>query len=91
MQKEEKSELRNKLKEKLRIKNLERTPRFIRDKKLEELEDRLEKCKNQNERRKIKREIEILEDIEEREDNYNEDCADYSDNFSYGGQMDHPN
>jgi predicted house-cleaning noncanonical NTP pyrophosphatase (MazG superfamily) len=40
MQKEEKSELRNKLKEKLRIKNLERTPRFIRDKKLEELEDR---------------------------------------------------
>ena len=88
---ESKKELKNKLKEKLRIKTLERTPRLIRDKKLDELEERLGNCKNQSERRKIKIEIEILEDIQEREDDFNGDFADYGDNCSYGGQMEHPN
>lgn len=90
-EKDKKLELKEKLKEKLRIKNLERTPRFIRNKKLDQLEERLDNCKSLSERRKIKKEIEILEDIQEREEDYNNDFADYGDNCSYGGQMEHPN
>lgn len=86
-QKEKKIDLKQKLREKLQEKKLERTSKIIRNKMLDSLENRLEKSKNQEEKNKIKKDIELLEKIEEKELNQGSEYPDYFDGGDYGGAM----
>jgi hypothetical protein len=62
------SDLKAKLKERIATKKLSRTSRVIRDKRAEKLEEKLEQ-KNISvaEKRKIKRELSLLDEIEDKE------------------------
>lgn len=82
--------LKQKLAEKLRVKKLERTAKFIRDNRLDVLEERLEKATTPQEKKKIETEIDLLEDIAERENNFCGEFPDYGDGAGYGGSLEHP-
>jgi hypothetical protein len=60
-------ELRNKLKQKLHEKKLERTCRAVRDSKMEDLEKKLEDSRNPSKRHKLKEELALLTTIQEKE------------------------
>lgn len=76
----EKELLKLKLKEKLRVKKLERNTLHARDNMAEKLEERLEDAKTKDEKRAIKKELSILEDIEDRQaQSMNDDYPEYND------------
>lgn len=84
----QKEELRNKLKQKLHEKKLERTSRAVRDSKMEELEEKLEDSRNPAEKHKLKQELDLLTKIQEKElDNLAGDYPDYGGGCDYGGSM----
>ena len=86
-----KEELRNKLKQKLHEKTLERTSRVVRDKRIEDIEEKLEESKNPTERLKLKEELALLEKVQEKEfGTFSGDFPDYGDGCSYGGSMERP-
>jgi len=82
--------LKNKLKERLREKKLERTSQVVREDRLDRMEDRLEESKDPRERRKIKEEIDLLNKIDEKQHTFAGEFPEYSDGASYGGAMEHP-
>lgn len=86
-----KTDLRKKLKEKLREKQLFRTSRFVRDNRMEKLEEIIDKSRDPKERRKAKEELELLTKIEEYEENYNDDHPEYNDATDGGGGCVHDN
>ena len=76
--KEAEDKLKSKIKQKLREKQLERTPKFIRYNRMDDLQDKIEKCKNPFEMKKLKYELGVLEKIQEKELNlYSGDFPDY--------------
>lgn len=81
---------KEKLKEKLRAKKLSRVPRLVREERLEYLEELLEECKDPVEKERLQKEIKLLEDIFEREDNFNGEFPEYADTGSYGGSQERP-
>lgn len=86
-----KMELRNKLKQKLREKQLERTSRFVRDNRMENIEEKLETTENPAEREKLKEELALLEKIQEKELNsFTGEFPEYGDGCDYGGTMERP-
>lgn len=83
-----KQDLKNKLRQKLREKQLERTAKYVRDTRMDDLEEKLEDSKNPAERHKLKEELALLEKIQEKELNtVNGDFAEYADVCDYGGSM----
>lgn len=63
------TELREKLKQKLHEKKLERTSKVVRNNIAESLEEKLKSTKNPKERKKLKGELSLLEKIDEKEIN----------------------
>lgn len=64
-----KAELKAKLRDKLRQKRLGRTNKDTRENKLEYLYEKLENTKKKEEKARIRREIQLLEDIDNKEFN----------------------
>lgn len=83
------SELREKLKEKLREKKLQRTSKVIRNNMMDDLEKKIEETKNIELKKKLKKELKILEEIEEKELAGASEFPEYADNASYGGGLEH--
>ena len=82
--------LKDKLREKLRSFSVARTSLAVRDSRLEDLEDQLERTKNRDEKAKIEKEISLLEDIRNREGDHAGEFPDYGDSASYGGGQERP-
>jgi hypothetical protein len=83
-----KEELHNKLKQKLREKQLERTSKFVRNTRMDKIEEKLEESTNPSERRKLKEELGLLEKIQEKHLNsFSGEFPEYGDNCDYGGSM----
>jgi hypothetical protein len=81
---------KEKLKQKLKEKRLGRTARFVRDNRLEKLEDKLNKPSiSEEEKKKVQDEIDVLETIEEKEENFAGEYPEYGDSSCYGGTMEH--
>ena len=86
-----KEDLKLKLKQKLKEKQLERTSRFVRDNRMDKIEEKLEESKNFAERKKLEDELALLEKIQEKELNsFSGDFPEYPDGASYGGGLEHP-
>lgn len=86
-----KSELKNKLKQKLKEKQLERTSRFVREKRMDDIEEKLEESKDPEERHRLKEQLSLLEKIHEKELNsFSGEFPEYGDSASYGGGLEHP-
>ena len=64
---DQKVDLKAKLRERIAVKKLGRTSKVIRDKRVEELEERLEQELSKNERNTINSELKLLTDIEDKE------------------------
>lgn len=64
---EKKQELKNKLRQKLYEKKMGRSSRATRENRLESLEDQLDNTTNAKERARIQKEIDLLEDIGDKE------------------------
>lgn len=79
-----------KLKEKLHEKKLERTKKLVRENLADKLEEKLDKSKNPKERKQLKHELKILEEIKQRQDTFTGEFPDYGDNATYGGGLEHP-
>lgn len=88
---DQKEDLRAKLREKLRTSQLVRKSRFARENRMDKLEEKLENSKNPDERRRLKKEIGLLEEVFEKEENFSGDYPEYDDTCTYGGSADHPN
>lgn len=83
-----KAELKAKLKEKLRMAKLSRTSQNARDNMRDKLEDKLEDTNNKKEQGKLKKEIDLLDNIEEQQYNkINDDYAEYSCNTAFDGSF----
>jgi hypothetical protein len=59
--------LKKKLKEKLNIKKTQRMSRISRENKMDKLEERLKSVKTKREKRDIEKQLNILEDVEDRD------------------------
>lgn len=60
-------QLKERLRERLRGQQLERKSRDVRDQQAKQLERKLEKTKDRSERKKLKKEIALLDNIAEKE------------------------
>lgn len=82
-------ELKKKLRQKLMESRLARTSRVVRDKEMDDIEDKLESRKlPAKTKKKLKERLKLLEDIEEKEINsVNTDYPEYPDTGGYGGAM----
>jgi hypothetical protein len=81
-------DLKSKLHEKLRIKKLERLTQFSRDQMVEKLENKLDENKTAKERAVIQKELDILQEIDDKQQNsINNDYAEYTDNSGGGGGL----
>ena len=87
---EEPEDLRAKLKAKLYQAKLSRQPQTCLDDRLDKLEEQLENSKSHKEREQIRKQIALIEKIEEnRQNSINDDYAQYDDKASYGGGIEH--
>lgn len=74
---ENKTQLQKKLKEKLQTSQLCRKSRFARENRIDKLEDKLETSKNPTERRNLKKQIDILEKVVEKEEDFPGEYPEY--------------
>uniref|UniRef100_A0A6C0EMC8 Uncharacterized protein n=1 Tax=viral metagenome TaxID=1070528 RepID=A0A6C0EMC8_9ZZZZ len=80
--------LKAKLRAKLREAKLGRQSQFVLDNRMDKLEEQLERVKTHDEEIKIRKEMELIEKIEEKRiSSVNDDFAEYDDNANYGGGM----
>lgn len=89
-----KESLKEALKQKLRAKQLGRTSKFARENLVEKLSTILEKGKTgektTDQEKKIIEDLNTLEKIQDKEENFSGDYPDYTDTGSYGGAQDRP-
>jgi hypothetical protein len=88
-EKQSKEELRALLRDKLNQKRLMRTSKFVRDRELDDIEEKLDdKRLPGKEKKKLKARMKLLEEVEDKIANANNlDFPDYVDTASYGGGM----
>lgn len=83
-------ELREKLREKLKEKKLQRTSKIIRNNMMEDLEKKIEETRNPEKKKKLKKDLKLLEEIEEKELAGASEFPEYADTACYGGGLEHP-
>ena len=88
---ETKEQLRQKLHERLRVGQIGRKSRYVRDGRMDKLEEKLDDSKDPKERNRLKKELELLELIEEKETAFSGEYPEYADTGTYGGSTEHDN
>lgn len=83
-------ELKDKLRQKLYEKNTERKCQFARAGRLVELEKKVKKTEDPEKLEKIRDEIAFIEKTFEKDLEYNNDHASYTDQGDFGGGFEHP-
>ena len=83
---QEKNSLRQKLREKMKQQKLGRTSQVSRDSRMEKLQKKFDTASDE-EKIKIKGEIELLNSIEEKFSNFSGEFPEYNDNSAYGGGL----
>jgi len=81
---------KEKLKAKIRALSAFRIPRAVREERMDLLEERISETKSKTEKERLKKELEILETVAEKEENFNGEFPDYGDSASYGGGQERP-
>jgi hypothetical protein len=82
-------DLKAKLREKLRAGQLARKCRYARDNRMDDLSQQLESCRDAAKRSQIKKELNLLEQVAEKEDDFSGDYPEYCDTATYGGGLEH--
>lgn len=84
----EKLKLKDELRQKLREKQLARCKYSALEQRMDNVEDTLKNTTDKKERARLKKELELLERVEDAQINRKDgDPAEYTDNGGYGGSM----
>lgn len=81
---------KEKLKAKIRALSAFRIPKAVREERMDLLEERISETKSKREKERLKKELEILETVAEKEENFGGEFPDYGDSASYGGGQERP-